>query len=147
MFFGQFEHIIDAKGRLTIPSNFRDMLPDGIFVMQGFDGNLTVYPKEHFEHIAANTGKMSITDSDTRLLRRFLFSKTVKLEFDSAGRILLPSYLREFAHLDSNVVIIGAYDNFEIWSPELWHKQEELMNDPQANASRWDALDVSAKWE
>ncbi len=142
-FFGQFEHTIDAKGRLTIPSNFRQLVPGGVYVTQGFERNLAVYSTEMFESIATNIGKLSITDSETRLLRRFIFANTAKLDFDTAGRILIPNYLKELAGLNSTVIIAGAGMNFEIWSPEQWIKQSNMFRDPEANASRWNAMEVS----
>lgn len=143
MFFGQYEHTIDAKGRLTIPSQFRELVTNGVYVTQGFDFNLTVYPKDLFEKISEKINKLSFTDSDARSLRRFIFANTAKLEFDTAGRILIPVFLKEMAGIDSVVIIVGTGDNFEIWSPENWAKQIKNMNNPEANISRWDAMELS----
>jgi len=145
MFFGQYEHSIDAKGRLTIPSGFRDLIPDGLYVMLGFDQNLSAYPKEQFDLISAHANKMTITDKDARDFRRFLFGNTAKLYFDSMGRILIPNYLRDLAKIDSNVVIVGAGDSFEIWSPELWAEQNEKIKDPELHATHWEAMNVSTR--
>ena len=145
MFFGQYEHSIDAKGRLTIPSGFRELIPDGLYVMLGFDHNLTAYPKAVYEQISNHANKMTITDKDAREFRRFLFGNTAELYFDSMGRILIPAFLRELSKIDSSVVIVGAGDSFEIWAPELWAVQNEQIKDPSLHATHWEAMNVSTR--
>jgi len=143
MFFGQYEHTIDTKGRLTIPSLFREDLSDGIYLMKGFDGNLMAMPKDLFNQISDRVRKMSITDTDSRFLRRFIYSNAGWFEFDRAGRILLPSFLKQAANLTSEVVIVGVGPNFELWSPEAWIKQLAMMSDPETNSQRFNTLDLS----
>jgi MraZ protein len=145
MFLGRFEHTIDAKCRLTIPSRYRDQVPEGIYLMQGFDGNLTAYPKQQFENIAEKISEKSITDSENRMLRRFLFSGATWLVFDNLGRILIPSFLMDYAKLGSSVMIIGANDNFEVWNLENWQKIQNRINDPEVNNHCWAAMDISTK--
>ncbi len=141
-FFGRYEHNIDAKGRLTIPSAFRELLPGGVYLTQGFDGNLTVYSKEKIDNIANAADRISITDPEGRKLRQFVFGHSFKLDFDSAGRILIPTYLKKFAGLEIAVIIIGAGASFEIWSPERWEKHSAAFNDPESNANLWRNLEV-----
>lgn len=145
MFFGQFSHNIDAKGRLTVPSTFREQTPDGVYVANGFDANLIAYPKKYYEQIASIASSLSITDPESRSLRRLLFSHTAELGYDSAGRILIPAYLREIAQINSGVVLVGIGDSFEIWSSESWEKQLSKINDPEMNSSRWASIDISMR--
>ncbi len=146
MFLGRFYHNLDDKGRLTIPARFRDLLlPDGAYVMQGFDKNLLVLPTADFEAFGRHVNHQSMTDPDSRLLRRLVFSTADRLEFDRAGRILIPQFLRQAAGIDTNVVLVGAGRYFEIWSPEAWGIQDEQLQDPQANAERFSAFDLTSE--
>jgi MraZ protein len=145
MFLGQYRHNLDSKGRLTVPARFRDLLvPEGAYVMQGFDLNLMVLPTPTFESISQRVNRMSMTDPKTRLLRRLIFSTANYVEVDRAGRILIPLFLRETAKLESGVTVVGNGDYFEIWSPELWDHQVEDLQDPQSNADRFEGLILSS---
>ena len=145
MFFGQYEHNIDAKGRLTIPASFREQAPEGIYLTEGFDSNLIAYPKQHFEQIANNLSELSITDPETRALRRLIFSNAAMLTYDTAGRILIPAFLRATGQINDTCMIIGVGDSFEIWSVELWSLEAQSHNDPQKNSNRWAAINISAR--
>ncbi len=145
MFFGQFEHNIDAKGRLTVPSSFREQAPEGIFLTNGFDANLIAYPKPYYERIAETLSALSITDPQSRALRRLIFAHTAELNYDTAGRILIPSYLREIAKMNSSVMMVGIGDSFELWSAEKWSEQTVTMQDPEANSNRWASIDISTR--
>ena len=143
MFMGEVQHSLDDKGRLTIPARFRDLLEGGAYITQGFDQNLMVWPESALEHILQTLGTKSITDPDTRLLQRLIFSRGERLEVDGAGRILIPGFLRQFALLGSEVVVVGVGKYFEIWSPELWGPQLTQIQDAAANAVRFKAFDIS----
>ncbi len=146
MFFGQFYHNLDDKGRLTVPSRFREFLnPGGAFVMQGFEKNLMVFPAPTFQVISRRVQAMNMTDPKARLLRRLVYSNTDRVEMDKAGRFLLPQFLRQYANLQTGVVVVGSGDYFEIWSPEDWAAQSELLQDVQANADRFSALSLSSE--
>jgi MraZ protein len=145
MFLGQYHHNLDDKGRLTIPSRFRDLLiAEGAFVMQGFDQNLMVLTSSTFEAISRRVNGMSMTDPTARLLRRLIFSTADRTEIDKAGRILLPQFLRQAAGLDGEAVIVGVGEYFEIWSPANWNTQMDQLQDVQANAQRFVALDLTS---
>jgi transcriptional regulator MraZ len=143
MFMGEVQHSLDSKGRLTIPARYRDLLEGGAYITQGFDRNLMVWPVSALEHILQSLGAKSITDPDTRLLQRLIFSRGERLEVDGAGRILIPGFLRQFAELGSEVVVVGVGKYFEIWSPELWGPQLTQIQDADANAVRFKAFDIS----
>jgi MraZ protein len=115
MFLGQYHHNLDSKSRLTIPSRYRDMLEEGAYVVQGFDGNLIVYTAPAFEQIKQQASQLSVTDQTTRLLNRLIFSTADYLEVDKAGRILIPEFLRQEAGLKDEVVLAGGGDYFEVW--------------------------------
>jgi transcriptional regulator MraZ len=142
MFLGRFEHTIDEKGRLTIPARYRELLADGAYVTQGFDRNLIVLPAPAFEQIYAHVNEMSMTDPSARQLKRFFFSSAVQCDFDKAGRMLLPQFLRDTAGLAMNAIIVGVGDHFEIWSPQNWAQQNELLQDMDSNTQRFAALNL-----
>jgi len=142
MFLGQYEHTIDEKGRMTIPARFRELLGDGGYITFGFDHNLIVLTTESFNVKAQKANEPGITNSDARFFRRFFFAKAHRLEFDKAGRILIPQFLREQAGLSNAAIVAGVGTDFEIWSPERWAEQTDLMQDAEAIAERFEKLDI-----
>jgi len=146
MFLGQFCHSCDDRGRLTIPFRFRDLLvPDGAYIMQGFDHNLMVLPSPRFELLSHRVNKISMTDPTARLLRRLLFSTADRVEVDKVGRILIPQFLRHIVGVESQLVVVGMGDYFEIWTPAEWEVQNEKLSDAQSNAHRFAALDLASE--
>jgi MraZ protein len=145
MFLGQYQHTLDNKGRLTIPARYRDLLDDGAYLTQGFDRNLMVMTVSAFEALSRKVNSMSITDSRARLLRRLLFSNGERVEVDKAGRILIPQFLRQSASLDSDAIVVGGGDYFEIWSPGHWAEQAVRLNDAESNADLFSIFDISAE--
>ena len=142
MFLGRYEHTIDEKGRITIPSDFREALGEAVFVTQGFDGNLQAFPPELFERMSNQVQAISFLGSNSRMLRRLLFSNAKEIKFDKAGRILIPAFLRETANLREIAIVVGSGEYFEIWSPESWQAQQVSLNDIEANDQRYSALDL-----
>lgn len=143
MFLGQYGHNIDEKGRLTIPARFREQLEaGGAYITRGFEDNLIVFTASRFDQISERINAMSLTDLAARQLKRLIFANAVGVEFDKSGRILIPQFLREPANLTTNAVVVGQGTYFEIWSPESWEKQNALLQDSEANAQRFAALDL-----
>jgi MraZ protein len=143
MFLGQYRHSIDNKGRLTIPSRFRELLiTEGAYVSQGFECNLMVRPVVSFEELSKKVNALSQTEPNSRLLKRLIFSTAEKVDVDKAGRILIPEFLRMSAGLEAETILVGAGDYFEIWAPETWNEQEKELQDAKANAKRFALLDL-----
>lgn len=143
MFLGQYHHNIDEKGRLTIPVKFRDLLAEGAYLTQGFDRNLRLITEADFKIMASQINRLSMTDPAIRQLRRLIFSTASEVQLDRIGRTLVPQFLREFAGLDNEAVIVGVGEAIEIWSPEAWAEQENLLRDADSNALRFAELDLS----
>ncbi len=141
MFLGQYEHNIDEKGRMTIPSGYRELLDGSAFVTRGFEQNLLVLPPDKFNQLAESISDASMTGSEGRDFRRWIFSSASRVEVDKAGRILIPQFLRTFAGLDSGAIVVGNGTYFEIWSAELWRQHEE-ENDPDKQSDRFSAINV-----
>jgi MraZ protein len=144
VFLGQFYHNLDDKGRLIIPAKYRDYLvPDGAYVMQGFDKNLMVLPVTKFDELSQQVNRLPLTDSTARLLKRLIFSTADQVEVDKIGRILLPKFLRQFAELEDNLVVVGAGDYFEIWSQTAWKTQHETLQEVQSNPDQFSGLNLA----
>ncbi len=141
MFLGEYTHTIDDKGRLTIPAKFRGELAAGLVVTRGFDRNLMVYPMSEWENLAQEIMTKPLTDSRTRDFRRRVFSGAADLEPDRQGRILVPPYLREFADINGEVVIVGMYNYIEIWSTDAWQAVREAIENSD-DAARWQDLGI-----
>jgi MraZ protein len=144
MFLGQYQHSLDEKGRLTIPSAYRCGLGEGAFITQGFERNLIVMSSTYFQSVYARVKTLNTTDSNARILRRLILSNAYQVEVDKAGRIVIPPKSRQFLGLDNEAVLVGVGEYFEIWAPADWEKQILVMENTEENAQRFAVLDLSA---
>ena len=143
MFLGQFHHSFDDKSRLTVPSRFRDDFADGVFIIQGFDRNLMVLNAPAFDAIYQHVMSMNILDPQARYLRRHIIGKGNQVELDGSGRILISQDLRTWAELETDVIIVGQGNYFEVWKPELWQAMES--QEQVFDAERFKALNLSTR--
>lgn len=120
MFMGEYNHTIDAKGRLIIPSKFRDSLGDEFVVTKGLDGCLFVYDNKEWSAFEEKLKSLPLTNKDARQFVRFFLAGATLAEVDKQGRILVPANLREFAGLEKEVVLVGVASRVEIWSKARW---------------------------
>lgn len=142
MFLGQYQHSIDDKGRLTIPARYRELLGEGAYVTQGLERNLMVMTAAHFQKVYERLEATSITDQAARDLSRLILANAYPIEIDKLGRILLPQNLRAFLNLEGEAAIVGVGKYFEIWTPADWAKKMEKLQDAEANAQRFAALNL-----
>ncbi len=121
---------LDAKGRMAIPSRYRDRLMEScggrLIVTVDRDGCLLVYPQHEWEVIEAQLADLPSLNKQSRLLQRLLIGHATEAELDSQGRILLPTMLREYAGLDKKCVLIGQGKKFEIWDEKRWTENQQL---------------------
>ncbi|MDK2932762.1 MAG: transcriptional regulator MraZ [Clostridiales bacterium] len=122
MFIGEYQHNIDAKGRLIIPSKFREDLGEKFIVTKGLDNCLFVYSLEEWANLESKLKTLPLTNKDARAFVRFFFSGATECEVDKQGRILIPANLREHAGLVKDVSVIGVSTRVEIWDRERWNK-------------------------
>lgn len=122
MFIGEYQHSIDLKKRLALPSKFRGKFKKKIVITRGLDNCLFVYSLTEWEKIAEKLGSMPVGESSTRSFVRLMLAGAVDVELDSQGRILIPDYLKKYAHLDKNVIIAGLYNRLEVWDQAEWEK-------------------------
>ncbi len=120
MFMGEYNHTIDAKGRIIVPSKFREILGDEFVITKGLDGCLFVYDNHEWAAFEEKLKALPITNKDARAFVRFFLAGAASVEVDKQGRILLPGSLREFASLQKDAVLIGVGSRIEIWSRERW---------------------------
>ena len=118
MIMGEYNHTIDAKGRLIVPSKFREALGDTFVVTKGLDGCLFVYDNEEWQAFEEKLRSLPITNKEARQFARFFLAGAAEVEVDKQGRILVPNILREFAQINKEVVLIGVASRIEIWSKE-----------------------------
>ena len=118
MFMGEYNHTIDAKGRLIIPSKFREILGDVFVVTKGLDGCLFVYDNEEWKRFEEKLRALPITNKEARQFVRFFLAGAAEVEVDKQGRILLPNVLREFAQINKDVALLGVGSRIEIWKSE-----------------------------
>ncbi|HEX6594835.1 MAG TPA: division/cell wall cluster transcriptional repressor MraZ [Bacillota bacterium] len=142
MFMGEFQHNIDAKGRIIVPSKFRDELGATFVVTRGLDRCLFAYPLHEWKLLEEKLKKLPITKKDARAFTRFFFSGAVECEVDKQGRINIPQPLRAYAALSKQCVIIGVSNRIELWSLENWetyfNEAEESFADIAENLIDFD---------
>lgn len=120
MFMGEYNHSIDAKGRLIIPSKFREVLGDEFVVTKGLEGCLFVFEKYEFETFMDKLNEKSDLEAKVRKIKRFFISGAQEIEPDKQGRMLVPPTLREYAALEKDVVFAGVGGHIEIWDKSKW---------------------------
>ena len=127
MFMGEYNHTIDAKGRLIIPARFRELLGEEFILTKGLDGCLSIYPMDAWEAFETKLRALPLTNKNARTFTRFFVAGATNCELDKQGRILVPQTLREFAGLEKEVVLTGNLDRIEIWSKEKWSENCIMM--------------------
>ena len=117
---GEYSHTIDAKGRLIVPSKFREILGEEFVLTKGLDGCLYIYPMENWNAFEKKLRELPLTNKNARTLTRFFVSGAILCSTDKQGRILIPQTQREFAGLNKDVILAGNLERIEIWSKEKW---------------------------
>ncbi len=142
MFTGEYRHTVDDKGRLAVPARFRAELAQGAQVSNWMDGCVALHPLAVWEALARQIDALPFTDPRGRTLRRMLFGSAQDISLDRQGRFVLPQWLREDAGIDKEVVLVGAGNRIELWSPERWSKYSEQMDQPEALAESLQGLGI-----
>lgn len=125
MFIGEYQHSIDPKKRLAVPSKFRSELKNKVVVTRGLDKCLFIYPTAAWEEIAGKLGSMPVGESATRSFVRLMLAGATDCEIDKQGRILIPDYLKEYAGLRKEVIIAGLYNRLEVWAETKWSEYKK----------------------
>ncbi len=128
MFIGEFNHTVDSKGRVNIPSKFREQLNDTFYITKGLDECLFVFPQSEWKVYEEKLKSLPLTNRSARAFVRTFFAGATECSFDKQGRITLPQVLREHASLEKNVKVIGVGTRVEIWSDAVWEEYNSVDN-------------------
>lgn len=142
MFMGEYQHSIDSKGRLIVPSKFREHLGGNFVLTRGLDNCLFGYPMDEWKILEEKLKALPVTKKDARAFTRFFFSGATEVDIDKQGRINIPASLRQYAKVDKECVVIGVSGRIEIWAKSLWDtyydESEESFNDIAENIIDFD---------
>jgi MraZ protein len=120
MFFGEYEHSVDDKKRLTLPARFREDFAAGVVLARGFERNIDVYPRASWDTNMAHIADLDSLRPEARQMKRFVFASATMAELDKQGRVLVPPHLVAHAGLEKDVVLAGVHDHLEIWDRSEW---------------------------
>ena len=128
LFIGEYEHSLDAKGRVIMPVKLRDDIGEKFIVTKGLDGCLFAYSQTEWNNFEEKLKILPLTNKNARDFVRFFLSGAVECEIDKQGRFLIPGNLREYAILEKEIIIIGVGTRIEIWNKEEWKKYSSDEN-------------------
>jgi MraZ protein len=125
MFYGEYEHTLDRKGRIIIPAKFRQALKhhqvDTLFLTRGLDGCLFLFTEAEWRMAESRFKQVPFTKGEGRKFNRLFFSGAVEVAVDRLGRMLIPKSLKEFAEIKQDVMIVGISNRMELWAKEKWN--------------------------
>jgi MraZ protein len=122
MFLSNFENNIDGKGRIVIPSKFREFISEKLYMIKGYDGCLSIYCEKEFNTFVENLNKLPYEKATVRSYKRILLSSVVELGVDKQFRMLIPTKTLKEYGISNKAIIIGQFDHFEIWDLEKWNE-------------------------
>ena len=125
MLLGEYKHNLDTKGRVAVPAKFRAELSAGAIITRGLDSCLFLFAHKDWEVLAKKLIALPLAQSDSRAFSRLMLAGAMDVELDSQGRILIPDYLRIYADLKKQVVVVGLYNRIEIWEAGRWERYKE----------------------
>lgn len=142
MFIGEYQHALDAKNRMIIPSKLRDNLGNKFVITKGLDGCLYIYPLKEWEVLEEKLKNLPLTNKDARAFVRFFFSGACEIELDKQGRGLIPQNLKEYAKIEKEIISIGVLTRIEVWSKEKWQEYNESDMDFDSIAEKMTELGI-----
>ncbi|MGB2705331.1 MAG: division/cell wall cluster transcriptional repressor MraZ [Candidatus Omnitrophota bacterium] len=126
MFYGEHEHKLDKKGRIIIPSKFREVSKENyiekFIVTRGLDTCLFMFPEDEWRQQESKFKALSFTKREARKFNRLFFSGAVEVAPDKQGRIMIPSYLKQYADIRKEIILIGVSNRIEIWNKDRWYE-------------------------
>jgi MraZ protein len=135
-FFGNFLHTLDEKGRVFVPSKFRDALGKKFILTKGIDPCLYAYTMQDFRGMVAKIMRAPISDGDARDFKRHVFANAAECEMDKQGRINIPQGLVDYAKLDKDICFAGTYDHLELWANDAWLRRNSKYDDASMLAEK-----------
>ena len=128
MLIGEYEHSLDSKNRIIMPSKFRDDIGEKFIVTKGLDGCLFAYSLQEWKNFEEKLRSLPLSSKDARAFSRFFFAGATDCLLDKQGRFLIPSNLIEFAGLEKDLVIVGMNSRIEIWAKSKWKNVDEQIS-------------------
>ncbi|WP_373898342.1 division/cell wall cluster transcriptional repressor MraZ [Haloimpatiens sp. FM7315] len=142
MFMGEYQHAIDSKNRMIIPSKFRENLGNTFVLTKGLDGCLYCYPMDEWTRLEIKLKELPLTNKNARAFVRFFFSGANEVSLDKQGRTLIPQSLCEYANIIKEIVSIGVATRIEIWSKEKWEEYNNSNVDFDSIAEQMSELGI-----
>lgn len=142
MLIGEYQHSLDAKNRMIVPSKLREDLGNKFVITKGLDGCLYIYPTDEWEKLQEKLKTLPLTNKDARAFVRFFFAGASEVEIDKQGRGLIPQNLKEYAGIEKEIVSIGVLSRVEIWSREKWNEYNNSNIDYEKIAEKMNELGI-----
>ena len=142
MLIGEYQHALDIKNRMIVPSKLREDLGNNFVITKGLDGCLYAYPLEEWKILQEKLKTLPLTNKDARAFVRFFFAGACEVEMDKQGRGLIPQNLKEYAGIEKEIVSIGVLTRVEIWSKEKWKEYNDSNVDYQSIAEKMSDLGI-----
>ena len=142
MFIGEYQHALDSKNRMIVPSKLREELGNKFVITKGLDGCLYAYPQDEWKNLEEKMKTLPLTNRDARSFVRFFFAGACEIEMDKQGRGLIPQNLREYAGIEKEIVSIGVLTRVEIWSKEKWQEYNDSNVDFESIAEKMSDLGI-----
>jgi MraZ protein len=120
MFYGEYEHSVDEKHRVTLPARFRHALAGGVVLARGIERNIDVFPGDAWHESTARIAELDSLNREAREMKRYVFAGAAMADLDGQGRVLVPPHLLDHAGIEREVVVIGVHDHCEIWDRASW---------------------------
>ncbi len=133
MFIGEYNHALDEKGRLAVPTKFRIDFKSGAVVTKGLDNCLFVFTKKAWQELADKLSKLPISQSKSRAFARLMLAGAMDLKLDKQGRITLPDYLRKYGNLKKKSIVAGVFNRLEIWDEKIWDSYKDSVEKESTN--------------
>lgn len=142
MFIGEYQHALDSKNRMIVPSKLREELGNKFVITKGLDGCLYAYPQGEWKNLEEKMKTLPLTNRDARSFVRFFFAGACEIEMDKQGRGLIPQNLKEYAGIEKEIVSIGVLTRVEIWSKEKWQEYNDSNVDFESIAEKMSDLGI-----
>jgi MraZ protein len=133
MFIGEYHHNIDEKGRLAVPSKFRQDLAQGAVVTRGLDSSLFLLPWEEWGKFTDKLSNLPLGQANSRAFTRLMLAGAMEVKLDKQGRFVIPEYLRKYAGIGKTVVVVGVNNRIELWDKEVWAKYTAQTEEDASN--------------
>lgn len=142
MFIGEYQHALDSKNRMIVPSKLREELGNKFVITKGLDGCLYAYPQDEWKNLEEKMKTLPLTNRDARSFVRFFFAGACEIEMDKQGRGLIPQNIKEYAGIEKEIVSIGVLTRVEIWSKEKWQEYNDSNVDFESIAEKMSDLGI-----